>query len=154
MPFCSPDLEVMGAKSSNLNWFDHQLSLQKPPGKYKSRCYNLSPPSYNHNWTDLHYAASHGNVRRIQEILHKSGKLQRWFKCQFVYRPYKCSFRMSISLVDERNGYFGAYSKIQNCMLTVIYWSPAPVGLGKPNFEILSLWTSYLTICLFSVEVI
>lgn len=36
-------------------------------------CYKLPPPSYNHNWTDLHYAASHGNVRRIQEIIHKSG---------------------------------------------------------------------------------
>ncbi|KAL4226141.1 hypothetical protein ACF0H5_014128 [Mactra antiquata] len=36
-------------------------------------CYKKTPPSYNHNWTDLHYAASHGNIRRIHEIVHKTG---------------------------------------------------------------------------------
>ncbi|XP_064607505.1 ankyrin repeat, PH and SEC7 domain containing protein secG-like [Liolophura sinensis] len=92
----------MGAKSSNLNWFDHQLSLQKPPGKYKSRCYNLSPPSYNHNWTDLHYAASHGNVRWIQEILHKSGTVNLNKKDYYGKTPlYWAAYKGHKSCMEE-----------------------------------------------------
>ena len=48
------------------------LPREDKPASY-FYCYKVPPPSYNHNWTDLHYAASHGNVRRIHEIIHKTG---------------------------------------------------------------------------------
>ncbi|XP_041350486.1 serine/threonine-protein phosphatase 6 regulatory ankyrin repeat subunit B-like [Gigantopelta aegis] len=61
----------MGMKISNLSLCDSRpAQLSKETTTY---CYKLAPPSYNHNWTDLHYASSHGNVRRIQEIIHKTG---------------------------------------------------------------------------------
>ena len=61
----------MGLRTSQLSWFECHPS--SPKQKTTSCWHKLSPPSYNHNWTDLHYAASHGNLRRIQEIIHKSG---------------------------------------------------------------------------------
>ena len=65
----------MGIKASNLMWCEYNsetLSHQNKSANY-IYCYRRPPPSYNHNWTDLHYAASHGNVRRIHEIIHKTG---------------------------------------------------------------------------------
>ncbi|XP_069101725.1 ankyrin repeat domain-containing protein 10-like [Argopecten irradians] len=57
----------MGGKASSLMWCN-------PPNKDSYiYSYKLPPPSFNYNWTDLHYAASHGNISRIQEILSKSG---------------------------------------------------------------------------------
>lgn len=67
----------MGGKASSLIWCEYNpptFSTQSKPANYLY-CYKLPPPSYNYNWTDLHYAASHGNVRRIQEIIHKSGTI-------------------------------------------------------------------------------
>jgi hypothetical protein len=68
----------MGVKASSLMWCEYNGSSVLPrddkPASY-FYCYKVPPPSYNHNWTDLHYAASHGNIRRIHEIIHKTGKL-------------------------------------------------------------------------------
>ncbi|CAH1783298.1 unnamed protein product [Owenia fusiformis] len=62
----------MGIKASTLNWFDQQKQLSYRPKKSQGS-FTTVPPRYNHRWTDLHYAASHGNLRRIQEIIHKGG---------------------------------------------------------------------------------
>ncbi|KAH3880357.1 hypothetical protein DPMN_004271 [Dreissena polymorpha] len=67
---------MMGIKASSLMWCDYSTVLaqqNKEPTYFY--CYQVPPPSYNHNWTDLHYAASHGNVRRIHEIIHKHGTI-------------------------------------------------------------------------------
>ena len=81
---------TMGVKASSLMWCEYNTSCsdflapQDKPAKY-FYCYKVPPPSYNHNWTDLHYAASHGNVRRINEIIHKNGRLTAndIFNCQY-----------------------------------------------------------------------
>ncbi|XP_074645395.1 ankyrin repeat and SOCS box protein 11-like [Tubulanus polymorphus] len=40
----------------------------------KASPYKDKPPSFNHEWTDLHYAASHGNLERIKDIVTKNGR--------------------------------------------------------------------------------
>ena len=62
---------AMGLRTSQLSWFEcHPSSPKSKP----TSCWNkLSPPSYNHNWTDLHYAASQGNLNKIKDIFLKSG---------------------------------------------------------------------------------
>lgn len=68
----------MGVNGSHVTWCDCDTKKEDGPdpentGTTKQNCYHLPPPSYNHNWTDLHYAASHGNVKKIYEIIDKSG---------------------------------------------------------------------------------
>ncbi|XP_014663440.1 PREDICTED: ankyrin repeat domain-containing protein 10-like, partial [Priapulus caudatus] len=43
-------------------------------GSHPSNClYRITPASYNHNWTDLHYAACQGNVHVLHRILFLEG---------------------------------------------------------------------------------
>ena len=75
----------MGLRTSSLSLFE----CHPPSPKQKSTScwqHKLGPPSYNHNWTDLHYAASQGNLRRIQEILAKSGMCVANNTCMFKHR--------------------------------------------------------------------
>ena len=67
----------MGGKASSLIWSDPSGRCSNGTSNKDQSylyCYKLPPPSFSCNWSDLHYAASHGNVRRIREIFHKSGK--------------------------------------------------------------------------------
>ncbi|WAR25107.1 ANR10-like protein, partial [Mya arenaria] len=62
----------------------------------------VPPPSYNHNWTDLHYAASHGNVRRIHEIIHKNGTLNINKKDYYGKTPlYWASYKGHLECMEE-----------------------------------------------------
>ncbi|CAG2198679.1 unnamed protein product [Mytilus edulis] len=95
---------VMGGKASSLIWCEYNpptFSTQSKPSNYLY-CYKLPPPSYNYNWTDLHYAASHGNVRRIQEIIHKSGTLNLNKKDYYGKTPlYWAAYKGHKGCVEE-----------------------------------------------------
>lgn len=91
----------MGVKASSLMWCEYNGSSVLPredkPSSYLY-CYKVPPPNYNHNWTDLHYAASHGNVRRIHEIIHKTG----------IYIFYFISFKCKkyLQIINEDTCYW------------------------------------------------
>ena len=85
----------MGIKSSTVAHFELHPPSPKPkssPLTTTSCWHKWRPPSYNHNWTDLHVAASHGKLRRIQEIMHKAGN----YSCVFGKRNYRVLVRVSV----------------------------------------------------------
>lgn len=94
----------MGIKASNLMWCEYNsetLSHHNKSANY-IYCYRRPPPSYNHNWTDLHYAASHGNVRRIHEIIHKTGTINIDRKDYYGKTPlYWASYKGHKMCVEE-----------------------------------------------------
>ncbi|XP_002741612.1 ankyrin repeat and SOCS box protein 11-like [Saccoglossus kowalevskii] len=59
----------MGTRHS-VSWFDWRTAKTRQSSNYKHK----STPNYNHNWTELHYAASQGNLEKLQELLSIQGK--------------------------------------------------------------------------------
>ncbi|XP_060600877.1 serine/threonine-protein phosphatase 6 regulatory ankyrin repeat subunit B-like [Ruditapes philippinarum] len=95
----------MGVKASSLMWCEYNGSSVLPrddkPASY-FYCYKVPPPSYNHNWTDLHYAASHGNIRRIHEIIHKTGTVNIDRKDYYGKTPlYWAAYKGHVLCVEE-----------------------------------------------------
>lgn len=94
----------MGIKASNLMWCEYNSETLSHHNKSPNYiyCYRRPPPSYNHNWTDLHYAASHGNVRRIHEIIHKTGTVNIDRKDYYGKTPlYWASYKGHKICVEE-----------------------------------------------------
>lgn len=83
-------------------WCEQSSRTAKDKSSAYIYCYKLPPPSFNYNWTDLHYAASHGNVRRIQEIIHKSGTINVNRQDYYGKTPvYWASYKGHKSCVEE-----------------------------------------------------
>ncbi|XP_032828366.1 ankyrin repeat and SOCS box protein 11-like isoform X2 [Petromyzon marinus] len=61
----------MGLHGSSLRWFGTKRSEGDPDGKVSGWCKRC--PSYDHNWTDLHYAASRGDLHKLNILLHATG---------------------------------------------------------------------------------
>ncbi|XP_046574030.1 serine/threonine-protein phosphatase 6 regulatory ankyrin repeat subunit A-like [Haliotis rubra] len=102
---------MMGVRGSSLSWCDVKDS--PATSKPTTYCYRISPPSYNHNWTDLHYAASHGNVRRIHEILHKTGTVNLNRKDYYGKTPlYWAAYKGHKNCIEELLK-FGAHVNTQ-----------------------------------------
>ncbi|XP_077977399.1 ankyrin repeat and SOCS box protein 11-like [Glandiceps talaboti] len=59
----------MGIKHS-ISWFEWKPSQGS---KASSHYFDKISPKYNHNWTEMHYAASQGNISRLKDILHSQG---------------------------------------------------------------------------------
>ncbi|OWF39504.1 tankyrase-2-like [Mizuhopecten yessoensis] len=89
----------MGGKASSLMWCDPTRSLKGSSYIYS---YKLPPPSFHFNWTDLHYAASHGNFSRIQEIIIKSGTVSVNHQDYYGKTPlYWAAYKGYRSCVEE-----------------------------------------------------
>lgn len=58
----------MGLHGSSLRWFGTKRSEGDLDGKVSAWC--KRSPSYDHNWTDLHYAASRGDLHKLNILLH------------------------------------------------------------------------------------
>ncbi|XP_019625842.1 PREDICTED: serine/threonine-protein phosphatase 6 regulatory ankyrin repeat subunit B-like isoform X1 [Branchiostoma belcheri] len=78
----------MGVKSSSLYMLDCRMS-----GQHKQTCLPRKPPNYNHNWTELHYTASHGNVEKLRAALRKGNcdvnKTDYYGKTALYWAAYK-----------------------------------------------------------------
>ncbi|XP_070557646.1 ankyrin repeat and SOCS box protein 8-like [Ptychodera flava] len=59
----------MGIKHS-ISWFEWKPSQR---GKSSNNYLHKISPKYNHNWTELHYAASHGSLSKLKEVLNSQG---------------------------------------------------------------------------------